>query len=178
MKLSDLYTLLVEMPQTINVKLKMDQEVAHIRNHWDAKGTIILDEKKYEMWQFGTKEIDVALIANNQVMLESSFELYGKGINANYVQQNELVRGLARAFYTQYLIKEYDFILSDSTMTTEGVNFWIKLFEQFGKQFLFKIYDAHSHNLTTIKNTDQMRAVASPEKRHHHYRFLLQPRRS
>lgn len=179
MTFDSLYEILHEMPQQVRVDLQMIDDVRHIKEHWENLGELNLNNTKYEIWSFDadSEDRDIVLIHNNSIDLESSFTLYGKGIIENYIQQKSGVRGLARAFYIEYLLNNYDFILSDTTMTKEGFDFWTKLYSSLYSRYHFRIYDTKTHAFSPVKDIQQLNDVFGPNANNHFFRFFIKKKR-
>ena len=170
-----LYKLLLEMPQRIDIDLKMEETVPHIKKVGRFVEKVKLNNIDYDVWEVNNGDIDLYFIHNDKVIAaEVGFYPKKHGIEENLIQQNRQYKGLARAIYMEYLLKKYSYILSDTTMTSAGVGFWIKLYEQYKDTFVFSIYEISTKLNRYIHSTNDMKRVHGKNKKFHNYRFMVQ----
>jgi hypothetical protein len=123
---------LLEMPQEVKISLSIDQPVDYIRSNTKYVQQTKLNGKAFEIREYNNgSDVELYFINDNIVAAEVGYYLRGSGIEENLIIQNPLYRGLARSIYTDYLLKRFSYILSDSTMTIQGFSFWKKLYKNY-----------------------------------------------
>lgn len=163
---------LLEMPQKITTKLDQDKSAQIVRETYKHIGNIKIDNTDLEIYAFHTKEISLVFLNNDDIVVEVNFKkLNNGGIEETFVIQHPNYKGFARKIYGEYLLKNYKFILSDSTMTQDGLNFWKKLFIEYNTSVAF--YIITPDNKLRIRNTEQMDDVFGKQKQFHRIRFLM-----
>lgn len=169
------YQMLLEMPQRITSKIKIDAKVEHIYEWAENIDQVRIKNTELSIWQLKDgDDIKLYFINNDQILTELAFTFFGKGIQANLVIQGMSAgKGLARKIYVDYLLNKFSFILSDTTMTDQGFGFWKKLWKEYKSRFKFYIYDTKNKSKTPIENGRQMDAVFGPEKDKHQFKFVI-----
>mgnify|MGYP001008518813 CR=1 FL=1 len=169
------YQTILEMPQRITSKIKIDANVSHVYDWAEEIDQIKIDNTDLDVWMLKDQnDIKLWFIRNDVIQTELAFTLFGQGIQENLVIQGlDAPKGLARKIYVNYLLNKYPFILSDSTMTPEGFGFWKKLWTEYKDQFMFYIYDSYNKTKTDLTDVNQMDEVFGPEKDKHQYKFVM-----
>jgi len=174
MKFDQFTKLLLEMPQRTNVKLEIDKTAEQVRAVAEHIDNVKLNNIMFEVWEISVGGIDLYFIDGDTVAAEIGFYKRKEGIEENLIIQNPQYRGLIRTIYTDYLLTEFRYIISDTSMTKEGLEFWIKLFNQNKKRFTFSIYEISTKINRRVRNEQEMRRVFGLEKKFHNYRFMIQ----
>lgn len=166
---------LLEMPQQITSIPKIVADIDQIYEWSDHLENIIINKIPLEVWkQQDGSDINLFFIHDDKILVELAFSLFGQGIKENLVIQNkEAPRGLARMIYVQYLLKKYRFILSDTTMTEQGITFWTKLWAENKDRFKFYLYDSSTKTKKDIMDIRQMREVFGKDRSMHGQQFVI-----
>ena len=163
------------MPQRIDINLKMDTTIHQIKKNGHFVEKVKLNNIDYDVWEVDNGDVDLYFIHNDKVVAaEVGFYPKKHGIEENLVQQNPQYKGLARTIYTEYLLKKYSYILSDTAMTPAGLEFWIKLYEQHKNNFVFSIYEMSTKINRRVSSANEMRRVYGKNKKFHNYRYMVQ----
>jgi hypothetical protein len=169
------YQMLLEMPQRITSKIKIDARVEHIYEWAEEIEEIQINGIDLGVWQMKDRDdIKLWFIHNDQILVELAFTLFGQGVQENLVIQGITAgKGMAREIYVGYLLNKFSFILSDTTMTDQGFGFWKKLWKEYKSNFKFYIYDMKNKTKVWIKDGSQMDEVFGPEKDKHDFKFVI-----
>lgn len=164
------------MPQQINTSFSPIDKIDHIKQAWSRIDTITINNIPLEVYSYDptSKDQDIIFLHNNTNAAESSFSILGNGIEESFISQNPDFKGLARKIYTEYYMTKYEFILSDTTMTPNGLNFWIKLYHEYNNKFNFYLWDNKNKKKSRIKNNKQISDVYGKTKDKHNWRFIIQ----
>lgn len=163
------------MPQRISSKLKIEADVQHVYDWAEEIGRISIDGLALDIWQMvDQNDIKLWFIKDHKILTELAFTLFGQGVKENLVIQGTTApKGLARKIYVKYLLSKYQFILSDTTMTDQGFNFWKKLWKENKDRFKFYIYDAQNKTKVNLMDESQMDKVFGPTKQMHGFNFVI-----
>lgn len=162
------------MPQSNNVKLTIDRTAEEVRSVAEHIDNVKLNNIMFEVWEVSSGDTDLYFLDKNIVAAEVGFYKRKEGIEENLIIQNLNYKGLIRTIYTDYLLTKFRYIISDTSMTNEGLEFWIKLFNQNNKRFTFSIYEISTKINRRVRNEQEMRRVFGQEKKFHNYRFMVQ----
>lgn len=119
------------------------------RNYNETKLTVKNSEyigdfygyKIYEMdLNFGSKAL--FLISGSYTKLFYYFRETDDGlIQTRQMYQLKNERGLMRKFFIEYILKKYPNVISDSSLSEEAMNFWIKIITTLKNNIEFGIYN-------------------------------------
>ena len=174
MKFDQITKLLLEMPQSNSVKLTIDRTAEEVRSVAEHIDNVTLNNIPFEVWEVSSGDTDLYFLDNDIVAAEVGFYKRKEGIEENLIIQNPKYKGLIRLIYTDYLLTKFRYIISDTSMTNDGLEFWIKLFNQNKKRFTFSIYEISTKINRRVRNEQEMRRVFGQEKKFHNYRFMVQ----
>ncbi len=169
------FNLFLEMPQRIDSKIKMSNLSAEQIQQWyELVDTVVINNRQISVWErvAGTEHLTFFMDGDKKVV-ESAYDIFGKGIKENLVIQNPEYPGMARAIYLQYYLSRFGFILSDSTMTEQGFLFWKKLWQSSRNIFRFGIYDEKTKKVRSIKNEGQLDQIFGKDKANHYLRMFI-----
>ena len=99
------------------------------------------------------------------------------GVESLDIWQNHVLRdftkNLAKGWIFDYILKNYDFIMSDKLHTALGKSFWIKLLnEAFEKKLNVVVYNIKDDKYTKLDNTNNVENFYDNQSKGH-YRFII-----
>lgn len=156
------------------------EEAKKIEKEWTPTG--IFKYKNNNLRIFEKKEssdIFMSLLAENQpyiILMHDfrEFKLNNKiGISSLDIWSDRIrAKELARYWIFNYILKKYDFIVSDRSHTSEGKSFWIKLIDESLKNNLYVfVYHYRTKELTQIRDKSEIENYYGTDKSA--YQFII-----
>ena len=107
------------MPQSNSVKLTIDRTTKQVRSVAEHIDNVTLNNIPFEVWEVSSGDTDLYFINNDIVAAEVGFYKRKEGVEENLIIQNPKYKGLIRLIYTEYLLKKFRYIISDTSMTKD-----------------------------------------------------------
>ena len=153
----------------------------YLKSNPERLGEFQFYTKRYELYQ-KTEEniIYYALIDGKYIILSYDVRPLTignlKGVESLSVIQSRIGdrsswQFIARHFVFGYILKEYDFILSDKKHTSLGKTFWKGLFIESLNKFKCYVYNPKDNNLIVLTDVNQFETYY--EKQYENFKFII-----
>lgn len=97
-------------------------------------GGTAVDIQSINNRQYDTR-VGFFMVYDNTIIGKYQGEIYQDGVITDSTQTTKFIKGYSVMFefYTQFLLKNYKFVISDDALSTDGYNFYRKNFSRFTK---------------------------------------------